>query len=70
MDDWEIELKAGFLEEASQAISDNEQNFLELEKDPSNTDLVDKIFRLAHNLKGSAKAVGFSELGAFTHEFE
>lgn len=68
--DFESELKLGFLEEAAQSISDVEECFLDLEKDPSNVETINKIFRLAHNLKGSSKAVGFNEFGAFTHEFE
>jgi two-component system chemotaxis sensor kinase CheA len=32
--------------------------------------MLDKIFRLAHNLKGSSKAVGFEDIGVFTHRFE
>jgi len=70
MDDFERELKVGFLEEAAQAITDVEQCFLDLETDPNNIDHINKIFRLAHNLKGSSKAVGFDQFGQFTHEFE
>jgi len=68
--DFETELKLGFLEEAEQAISDVEQSFLALEANPNDTENINKIFRLAHNLKGSSKAVGFDEFGAFTHQFE
>lgn len=70
MDDFERELKAGFLEEAGQLLADTEQCFLTLESNPDDSTLLDKIFRLAHNLKGSAKAVGFDEVGAFAHVFE
>ena len=68
--DFESELKIGFLDEASQSINDVEECFLDLEKNPENLETINKIFRLAHNLKGSSKAVGFNEFGAFTHEFE
>jgi two-component system chemotaxis sensor kinase CheA len=70
MDDFEKELKASFLEQAFQLVGDVEHCFLSLEQDPSNKENLDKIFRLAHNLKGSSKAVGFDDLGAFTHTFE
>ena len=70
MDDFERELKAGFLEEAAQLLTDAEQSFLSLEANPNDSALLDKIFRLAHNFKGSAKAVGFDQLGAFAHVFE
>lgn len=70
MEDFEKELKVGFLEEAEQSLVDVEQCFLSLEQNPTDSENLNKIFRLAHNLKGSSKAVGFDEMGAFTHEFE
>ena len=70
MDDFERELKLGFLDEAEQSITDVEQSFLSLESDPDNKEHINNIFRLAHNLKGSSKAVGFDQMGQFTHEFE
>lgn len=70
MEDFERELKVGFLEEASQALADVEQCFLELERNPGDPENLNKIFRLAHNLKGSSRAVGFDEMGLFTHAFE
>jgi two-component system chemotaxis sensor kinase CheA len=70
MNDFEKELKTEFLEEAALLLVDTEQCFLALEANPTDFGLLDKIFRLAHNLKGSSKAVGFDDLGAFTHELE
>jgi two-component system chemotaxis sensor kinase CheA len=70
MDDFEKELKTSFLEEAAQLVADVENCFLSLEQDIGDTSNLDKIFRLAHNLKGSSKAVGFDDLGMFTHTFE
>ncbi len=70
MEDFEREMKAGFLEEVSQMLVDVEQCFLELEINPNDVATLEKIFRIAHNVKGSAKAVGFDDLGSFTHEFE
>jgi two-component system chemotaxis sensor kinase CheA len=70
VDEFEQELKQGFLEEASQLVMETEQCFLVLESAPDDHGMLDKIFRLAHNLKGSAKAVGFDELGVFTHRVE
>lgn len=70
MDDFEKELKIGFLEEASQLIAESEQCFLALESETDHAPTLEKIFRIAHNIKGSSKAVGFDSLGSFTHEFE
>lgn len=70
MDELEVMLRATFLDEATQLLQDCEQSFLALEASPNNTSIIDRIFRLAHSLKGSSKAVNFNELAAFTHEFE
>ena len=59
-----------FIQEADEALLQFEQCFLDLESvGPSDT-LLDKIFRTAHNLKGSSAALGFSDLAEFTHHFE
>lgn len=70
MDDFEKELKAGFLDEAAQLLADTEQCFLDLETRSDDPSILEKIFRLAHNLKGSARGVGFIQMGEFTHELE
>lgn len=70
MDDFEKELKVGFLDEAAQLLSDAEQCFLNLENAAGDPSIIEKIFRLAHNLKGSARAVGFSDIAEFTHQLE
>ena len=70
MDDFEKELKIGFLEEAAQMLADAEQCFLALETSPNDNSILEKIFRVAHNLKGSAKAVGFMQIGEFAHQLE
>jgi two-component system chemotaxis sensor kinase CheA len=70
MEDFERELKEDFLEESLQLLEDSEQAFLALENDKESTDLLDQIFRLAHNLKGTSRAVGFGEVAEFTHEME
>lgn len=70
MEDFELELKTGFLEEAAQLLTDSEQCFLDLEKAADDPKILEQIFRLAHNLKGSAGAVGFAQVAEFTHKFE
>ena len=47
-----------------------ESCFLELEKNPNCDENINRIFRHVHNLKGSARAVGFEEFADFTHQFE
>jgi two-component system chemotaxis sensor kinase CheA len=70
MDEFEKEVKLDFLAEAIQLLDDAEQAFLALEGDKHNAELMNQIFRLAHNLKGTSRAVGFGDVAEFTHEFE
>ncbi len=70
MEDFEKELKLDFLEEATQLLENTEQAFLQLENDLHNKELIDEIFRFAHNLKGTSRAVGFGVVAEFTHEVE
>lgn len=70
MDSFEKEMRDCFLDEAVSALEDVEKCFIALEADPSNRGVLDKIFRLAHNLKGSSRAVGLEGMGHFTHQFE
>lgn len=70
MDDFEQEIKQDFLEESSDLLDAAESAFLRLEDERENADLIDEIFRLAHNLKGTSKAVGFDQLAELTHVAE
>lgn len=70
MEDFEKELKLDFLDEATQLLESTEQAFLQLESDFHNKELIDEIFRFAHNLKGTSRAVGFGVVAEFTHEVE
>lgn len=70
MNEFEKEVKLDFLTEAIQLLDDAEQAFLALEGDKHNAELMNQIFRLAHNLKGTSRAVGFGDVAEFTHEFE
>ncbi|MBN1185418.1 MAG: chemotaxis protein CheA [Bacteroidales bacterium] len=64
------DFKARFIEEASDNINDLEKALLELEKTPSDRNLVEKIFRSMHSLKGGGGMFGFDQLSEFTHDLE
>lgn len=70
MASFDDEIKIDFLTEAKELLSGTEQCFLNLEKNPSDFENLNLIFRLAHNLKGSSGAVGFNDLADFTHKLE
>lgn len=70
MDDLELELKKDFIDEALLNLEEAENAFMELEGSPNPIPLLEQIFRLAHNLKGGSRAVGFGDVAEFTHELE
>jgi two-component system chemotaxis sensor kinase CheA len=69
-DDFESQLKAGFLDEARQLLVESEQCFLLLEQNPQDPAIIERIFRIAHSFKGSAGVAGFDQLSEFAHHFE
>jgi two-component system chemotaxis sensor kinase CheA len=70
MEDFEVELKLDFLNESVDLLESAESAFLRLETEREDSDLLNEIFRLAHNLKGTSKAVGFDQLAELTHVAE
>lgn len=58
-----------FLQEAEEQLEILEQETLKLEQDPT-PERLQVIFRAAHTLKGSSRAMGFSGFANLTHEME
>ncbi len=59
-----------YREEAHELLSELESSLLELEGSPGDMELVGRIFRAMHTIKGSGAMFGFDEIAAFTHEVE
>ena len=59
-----------FKEEAEELLGQLESSLLELEETPDDMDLVAKVFRAMHTIKGSGAMFGFDEISRFTHEVE
>ncbi|RJR48265.1 MAG: chemotaxis protein CheA [Desulfobacteraceae bacterium] len=59
-----------FVEEATELLAELETSLLELEKSPEDSDLVGRIFRAMHTIKGSGAMFGFDEVAGFTHSIE
>jgi two-component system, chemotaxis family, sensor kinase CheA len=57
MDELELELKTTFLGQAQQLVAEAEQCFLDLESNPGDIKILDRIFRIMHNMKGSANGL-------------
>ena len=58
-----------FIQESDEQLEILEQETLKLEDDPADERL-QVIFRAAHTLKGSSRAMGFSNFAELTHEME
>jgi two-component system chemotaxis sensor kinase CheA len=59
-----------FIEEAYEHINEIEQALLVLERDPENKELIEKVFRAMHSLKGGGAMFGFDRVSEFTHNLE
>ncbi|HEX3662201.1 MAG TPA: chemotaxis protein CheA [Acidobacteriaceae bacterium] len=62
--------RAAFREEAREILVDLEASLLELNEKPGDTELVGRVFRALHTIKGSGAMFGFDDLAAFTHNLE
>ncbi len=58
-----------FLDEAGEQLELLEQDILKLEQE-SSQELLQEIFRAAHTLKGSSRAMNFTSMGELTHAME
>lgn len=59
-----------YKEEAHELLAELEQALLELEETPADQDLISRVFRAMHTIKGSGAMFGFDAIAAFTHEVE
>ena len=64
------ELLEDFLIEAFEMIESLDQDLIELENNPDDLDLLNKIFRVAHTIKGSSGFLNFEKLAHLTHHME
>ena len=69
MDDLQ-ELLEDFLVEAFEMIEEMDQDLVELESNPDDLELLNKIFRVAHTIKGSGSFLNFDKLTKLTHHME
>jgi two-component system chemotaxis sensor kinase CheA len=59
-----------FFEEAGDHLAVVEEGLLALEQHPEDLDLLNKIFRSAHSIKGTSGMFGFNAVAQFTHKME
>ncbi len=69
-DDRGAELRALFFESASELLQTINDAGLQLEKRPTDEELLRSVRRAIHTLKGDSAACGFSKLSEISHELE
>jgi two-component system chemotaxis sensor kinase CheA len=62
--------RSAFKEEAHELLAELETSLLEWEDAPEDEELIGRIFRAMHTIKGSGAMFGFDDIAAFTHEVE
>ena len=59
-----------FFTESAEHVETMEAGFLELEERPQDLDLLNRIFRAAHSVKGNAGMFNFTAIAGLTHKME
>lgn len=59
-----------FVEEAQDNVAIIEEALFDLEKNPSEKEIIERLFRAMHTIKGSGAMFGFNDLSHFTHNLE
>ena len=59
-----------FIDETKEHLESLNSQVLVLEKDPTNNETINEIFRAAHSLKGMAGTMGYKRMQRLTHDME
>lgn len=59
-----------FFEESAEHVATVEEGLLQIERNPNDRELLNRIFRAAHSIKGVAGMLGFTDIMDFTHKME
>lgn len=70
MDDIQKVLLETFHSETQELLTELESALLELEENPEDQDLIDRVFRALHTIKGNGGMFGFEGITRFTHDLE
>ena len=62
--------RQAYKEEAYELLAELESSLLELEETPEDADLIGRVFRAMHTIKGSGAMFGFDDIAGFTLEVE
>jgi two-component system chemotaxis sensor kinase CheA len=65
-----IRMRSAFQIEAADLLNELDSSLLQLEADPADSELINRVFRAIHTLKGSGAMAGFERLSHFAHRVE
>ena len=68
--DEDLDLIQAFIEEAAELVEGFERGLLDLEQTPEDAEVLNRIFRAAHTIKGNSAMLGFADVAHFTHSLE
>ncbi len=63
-------MKAVYLEEASELLDKLEGALLQLDETPEEKSIIEEVFRIMHTLKGNSSMFGFLNIAEFIHNLE
>ena len=66
----EADYKRIYIHESDELLQQMNQNLLLLEKDPTNQEALNAIFRSAHTLKSMSASMGYNSITALSHKME
>lgn len=69
-DELDLEGLQGFIDESEESMLGIENDFIELENDPNNLEIINRIFRPVHSLKGNSGFFGLMNINKFAHRME
>jgi two-component system chemotaxis sensor kinase CheA len=62
--------RALFVEDATEHLAEMSRALLDLEKDPGRGEDIDRVFRMAHSIKGMAASLAYEAIAEAAHELE
>ncbi len=68
--DQDLAALQGFVDETNESLQDIGNAFIELENDPANLDIITRIFRPVHSMKGNSGFFGLTHINRFAHRLE
>ncbi len=70
IDENDVVIFEGFLEESTEMVNKIEEYVMALEENPENMDIINSLFRVFHSLKGAAGFLGMNEINTLCHDAE